>query len=305
MSSESTADGVGIVISDVVQAIAIFALAGVGIGATGGIAITQLSSGGLLGGVLSLVVLTVVLLLGPVIGLFSGLRVGANQDISSPPYLSGLVGSIGGYFVMILLVIVTLSLALNIPTGAADTAAQTTATSGGSSTGISFTQYILPIIAVAIPTGVTGLGGVYLGSNAGSSTGVTSFPTRYVVGGVVLVSVIAAAGLIGPELLSSEPQLEVSGNVSNEQRTLFADGTVTNPTTNEITNTIVVEFVIDGELFATEQTEVTVPAGTETEISLEIATVDGLSNSQLQAIGSRQFEIRYRINDQTVETYTV
>lgn len=304
MSSGSAADNVGIVISDVVQAIAIFALAGVGIGATGGIAITQLSSGGLLGGVLSLVVLTVVLLLGPVIGLISGLRVGTNQDSSYPSYLSGLVGAIGGYFVMILLVIVTLSLALNVPTGVADTAAQTTAGSGGSSTGISFGQYILPIIAVAVPTGLTGLGGVYLGSNPGSSSDVTSFSTKYVVGGVVLVFMIAAAGLIGPELLSSEPQLEVSGAVSSGQNTLYADGTVTNPTTTEITNVITVELVIDGESFATEQEEVTVPAGTDTEISLEIATVDGLSNSQIQAVGSGQFEIRYSINDQTVETYT-
>ncbi len=304
MSSGSAADNVGIVISDVVQAIAIFALAGVGIGATGGVAITQLSSGGLLGGVLSLVVLTVVLLLGPVIGLISGLRVGANQHSSSPSYLSGLVGAIGGYFVMILLVIVTLTLALNVPTGVADTAAQTTAGSGGSSAGVSFGQYILPIIAVAVPTGLTGLGGVYLGSNPGSSSDVTSFSTKYVVGGVVLVCVIAAAGLIGPELLSSEPQLEVSGSVSSAQSTLYADGTVTNPTSNEITNLITIELVVDGESFATEQEEVTVPAGTDTEISLEIATVDGLSNSQIQAIGSGQFEIRYSINDQIVETYT-
>lgn len=299
----AVSSSVVVLVSDVIQAIAIFALAGVGIGATGGIAITQIGSGGLLSGVLFLVVLTVVLLLGPVIGLISGLRVGTGQEAPRASYLSGFVGSTGGYFVMILLAIVILTLALNVPTGAANTAAQTT-TSGGSSGGTSFGQYLLPIIAVALPTGVTGVGGVYFGRDGGSNSDETTIPTRYVATGVVLISVIAAAGLVGPDLLSSEPQLEVAGSESITADTIYADAAVANPTNDEITNTITAELVIDGEQFNTNQQEVTVSAGDNTEISLEIATESGLSRSQIQSIGADQYEIRFRIDDQIVDVYT-
>jgi hypothetical protein len=103
----------GISVSTLAQVIGIFIFAGIGIGATAGITITQLGSGSaILGGILTLVVLTIVFLLGPVIGLIAGLRVGSENGATTTSYLVSFLGSTAGYFAMIIVVILAMSVAM-------------------------------------------------------------------------------------------------------------------------------------------------------------------------------------------------
>jgi len=314
MSGSETADGSGVPLSTIGQVVGIFALAGVGIGATGGVAMTQLSSGSaIFSGLLVLVILTVAFLLGPIIGLISGLRTGDGMGRTSESYLAGVLGSVAGYFVMILVVVLALSIAVAAVAGggagggssaATDAAGQTT-TNGGSSGGLPIGEYIIPIIAVALPTGLTGLGGVYLGGGgAAPSGGGINLPLRYVAAGIVVVGVIAAGVVVGPELLTAEPQLEVDGGMDATSNTISTDATVTNPTDSEITNTMRVELVIDGEVAATHEEEITVRANSERQVLWRIATASDLTQSQVQAINAGDMELRYIINDETVDTYS-
>ncbi|CAJ52094.1 hypothetical protein [Haloquadratum walsbyi] len=298
----------GISVSTLAQVIGIFIFAGIGIGATAGITITQLGSGSaILGGILTLVVLTIVFLLGPVIGLIAGLRVGSENGATTTSYLVSFLGSTAGYFAMIIVVILAMSVAMIGGGGGsavADTATQT-AMESDSSRGLPIGEYLIPIITVALPTGLTGLGGTYIGGKQTPSAGGMTLPIRYVTAGIVVIALVATGGLVIPDLINNDPQLEVDGSASAMQGTLYADAKITNPTDNDVDNTVTAELVIDGEVVATEDRDVMVSADDESEISWEIIAVSDLSSAQLQAIRNGDLEIRYSINDQTVDTYTL
>jgi len=306
--TDTTEENSGISVSMLAQVIGIFILAGIGVGATAGITITQLGSGSaIVGGILTLVVLTIVFLLGPVIGLIAGLRVGSEDGATTTSYLVSFLGSTAGYFAMIIVVILAMSVAM-IEGGGGSAVAYTatqTAMESDSSRGLPIGEYLIPIITVALPTGLTGLGGTYIGGKQTLSAGGMTLPIRYVAAGIVIIALVATGGLVVPDLISNDPQLEVDGSASAMQGTLYADATITNPTENDVVNTVTAELVINGEVVATEDRDVMVSADDESEISWEIIAVSDLSSAQLQAIRNGDLEIRYSINDQTVDTYTL
>jgi MFS family permease len=323
VSSDTQDLNEGIPITVVSQVIGIFALVGVGIGLTGGVAISQLGSGGaILSGILILVVLTLALLLGPVIGIISGLRTGDEYGRSTGSYLAGLIGSVTGYFVMIFIVLIILTAVLAIVIGdggsgstAAQSAASTSASPTSSSGSLPIGEYIIPIIAVAIPTGITGIGGVYFGGyrdgsgehiadNTLSEDTISTLSWKYVGIAIIIITVLAAGLTIGPELLSPQPEdLEIDGGAANTDITLFAEGTVTNPTNSEITTPIIIELVIDGSVVTTTEETTTVEANGVTTIRSEIATVNDLTNSEIESVANDNYELRFIIAGQTVETY--
>ena len=263
--------------------------------------------GAIISGVLVLVVMTVAFLLGPVIGLISGLRVGGDRGRSSESYLAGLLGSVTGYFVMIVLVLLAMSAVMAMGAGggggaAADTAGQASS-SGGSSGGLPIGEYVVPIIAAALPTGLTGLGGVFLGGNdVASSSGVT-LPTKSIAAAIVVVGIVAAGVMVAPGLLSSEPQLEVDGSATTTEDTLYSSATVTNPTDSEVTTTLTVELVIQDEVVATQEDVITVPADNHIQVGWQLTTTADVTRSQAMAIRDGEMEIRYIIDGETLDTY--
>lgn len=302
--SEITSQGVNFSTGAVSQIIGIFALTGIGIGATGGVAVNQIGGGAILGGVIILVVLTVTFLLGPVIGLIAGLRVGDEQGRSPESYLTGLLGSVAGYFVMILAVVIIVSVVMAISGGGGGSGAtQASTTTGGSSSSLPIGEYIVPIIAVAIPTGITGLGGVYFGGNkcTAGEDGIT-LSKKYVAIVIVVISIVVAGAVVVPNALSSGPPLEVDGSTEFIQNTITADATITNPADSERTKTLTVELVIDGSIVETRSEEITVPANDQ--ITIRWSLVDGpdLTQSQVDAVNEGNMELRFKIDDTTVDT---
>lgn len=320
MSSDTQDVNEGISFSVIGQIVGVFALVGVGIGLTGGVAISQLGSGGvILSGILILVVLTIAFLLGPVIGVITGLQTGDQYGRTNESYLAGLIGSVTGYFVMMFTIFLILSAILAIvmgDSGSGSTVAQSattptpTTTSSTSSSGgpLPIGDYIVPIIAVAIPTGITGIGGVYFGGteHIPSESTRIDLPWKYVGIAIIIIAVLTAGVTIGPELLSPDPQpqeLEITGGSSTTDTILFAEGTITNPTDTGITTAVTIELVIDGLVATTTEEEITVSANSDTSIRTEIATVDDLTNSQVESVATEDYELRYIIANQTVETY--
>jgi len=302
--SEKTSQGVDFSTGAVSQIIGIFALAGIGIGATGGVAVNQIGGGAILGGIIILVVLTVTFLLGPVIGLIAGLRVGDEQGRSSESYLTGLLGSVAGYFVMILAVVIIVSVVMAISGGGGGSGAtQASTTSGGSSSGLAIGEYIVPIIAVAIPTGITGLGGVYFGGNKGTAEkkGIT-LSKKYVAIVIVVIGIVVAGAVVVPNALSSGPPVEVDGSTEFIQNTITADATITNPADSEKTKTLTVELVIDGSIVETRSEEITVSANDETTIRWSLVDGPDLTQSQVDAVNQGNMELRFKIDDTTVDT---
>lgn len=302
--SEKTSQGVDFSTGAVSQIIGIFALAGIGIGATGGVAVNQIGGGAILGGIIILVVLTVTFLLGPVIGLIAGLRVGDEQGRSSESYLTGLLGSVAGYFVMILAVVIIVSVVMAISGGGGGSGAtQASTTSGGSSSGLAIGEYIVPIIAVAIPTGITGLGGVYFGENKGTAgeKGIT-LSKKYVAIVIVVIGIVVAGAVVVPNALSSGPPVEVDGSTEFIQNTITADATITNPADSEKTKTLTVELVIDGSIVETRSEEITVSANDETTIRWSLVDGPDLTQSQVDAVNQGNMELRFKIDDTTVDT---
>lgn len=302
--SEKTSQGVDFSTGAVSQIIGIFALAGIGIGATGGVAVNQIGGGAILGGIIILVVLTVTFLLGPVIGLIAGLRVGDEQGRSSESYLTGLLGSVAGYFVMILAVVIIVSVVMAISGGGGGSGAtQASTTSGGSSSGLAIGEYIVPIIAVAIPTGITGLGGVYFGGNKGTAgeKGIT-LSKKYVAIVIVVIGIVVAGAVVVPNALSSGPPVEVDGSTEFIQNTITADATITNPADSEKTKTLTVELVIDGSIVETRSEEITVSANDETTIRWSLVDGPDLTQSQVDAVNQGNMELRFKIDDTTVDT---
>jgi hypothetical protein len=302
--SEKISQGVDFSTGAVSQIIGIFALAGIGIGATGGVAVNQIGGGAILGGIIILVVLTVAFLLGPVIGLIAGLRVGDEQGRSSESYLTGLLGSVAGYFVMILAVVIIVSVVMAITGGGGGSGAtQASTTSGGSSSGLAIGEYIVPIIAVAIPTGITGLGGVYFGGNkrTAGEKGIT-LSKKYVAIVIVVIGIVVAGAVVVPNALSSGPPVEVDGSTEFIQNTITADATITNPADSEKTKTLTVELVIDGSIVETRSEEITVSANDETTIRWSLIDGPDLTQSQVDAVNQGNMELRFKIDDTTVDT---
>jgi hypothetical protein len=308
--NNTDADG-GIPLNSVGQIVGIFALVGVGIGLTGGVAMSQLGSGGaIIGGILTLVILTIAFLLGPVISIITGLRTGEQQGRTGESYLAGLLGSVVGYFVMMAIVLLILSVVMAIVMGdggSSSTAAQsTTSTASSSESGLPIGEYIIPIIAVAIPTGLTGLGGVFFGGSERSATagGAIDVPWKYAGIGVAVILLITAGVVYVPGALTAGPQqLEVTGDASTTQTELFAEGTVENPANNEISTTLTIEFVIDGAVVTTTDEDITVPANDEIRLSVRVATVDDMTTQQILAVSNGEYQLRYIIEGETVDTY--
>jgi len=286
------------------EIIGIFVLAGIGIGATGGVAVNQIGGGGILSGTIILIVLTSTFLLGPVIGLIAGLRIGDEQGQSSDSYLTGLLGSTAGYFFMILSVIIIISLAMMISGGGGGSGAtQTSTTAGGSSSSMALGEYIVPIIAVAIPTGITGLGGVYFGGNGNTAEeNVVQISKKYVAIVFVIISIVAAGAIVAPNALSSGPPFEVDGSTEVVQNTITADATISNPADNEKTKTLTVELVIDGSVVETRSEEITIPGNDKTKIRWSIIYGSDLTRSQVDAVNEGNMQLRFKINGSTVDT---
>jgi hypothetical protein len=304
--TESTTAERGLSVSTIGEVIGIFALAGIGIGATGGVAVNLLGTGsGIVSGILVLVVLTVTFLLGPVIGLISGLRVGDRQGRSSESYLGGLLGSVAGYFIMILAVILIISAVMTIGGGGGSETATTQTATGGSSSGLPIGEYIVPIIAVALPTGITGLGGAYFGGSADTAQGGgIKLPKKYIAGTIIILIILAAGTTVVPDLLSSEPQLEVDGTTEFSDNAIYADTVITNPTDGDVTNTLAVELVINGDVVQTDSEQVTVAANDDRRDSLQLIEETELTQSQTDAINQGNMELRFRINNQVVDTHS-
>lgn len=306
MSETAGSNKINLSTRGIIQIIGIFALAGVGIGATGGVAVSQLGAGSaILSGVLILVVLTIAFLLGPVIGLISGLRIGDTQGRSPESYITGLVGSVAGYFVMILAIVIIISVIMAITGGGSgeSSAATQASTTDGSSSGLAIGEYLVPIIAVALPTGITGLGGVFFGghNHTTGKSGVT-LPTRYVPVTVAVIAIVVAGAIVAPSLLSSEPQLQVDGSTEFPQNSITADATITNPAESETTQTLTVELYIDGSEITSRSEEVTVPANDATRINWSLVEGSDLSESMIDAVNDGNMELRFKIDDTTVDT---
>lgn len=329
--SETSSKENNLLTDAVSQIIGIFALAGIGIGATGGVAVNQIGGGGILDGIIILVVLTVTFLLGPVIGLITGLRVGDKQGRSSDSYVTGLIGSVAGYFAMILAVVIIVFAVMAISGGGGGSSAtQASTTASGSSSSLAIGEYIVPIIAVAIPTGITGLGGVYFGGNrvtAGESvdspTGISglgdayfdvnkstveenriTLSKKYVAIVIVAIGIVVAGAVVVPNALSSGPPVEVEGSTLFIQNTITADATITNPTNSEKTTTLTVELVIDGSTVETRSEEITVSANDGTTISWSLVDGSDLTSSQIDAVNEGNMELRFKIDDTIVDTDT-
>lgn len=309
MTRERQQRGGNLPLQDIGNIIGIFAVVGIGIGLTGAIAITQLGSdSGLLAGILVLVILTIAFILGPVIGVVSGLLTGQRRGRLPDSYLAGIVGSVVGYFFMMLLVFIALSIAISLATGGGGTSSTTSTEMAGSTSsgeGPPIEDYLVPLIAVAIPTAITNVGGIYIGTDSESSPAGSSvdIPWKGVALGVGLLVVITLGVMVAPSLLTPDPQLEISGGASTTQNALYAEGTVSNPTDSEITNTLTIELAINGEVTTTTEDSISVPANDNIQISWRIATVQELTQQEIQAIQNGNFEIRYILNGQTVETY--
>jgi len=323
-TSETTSRGVSI--ASAAEVGGVFALAGAGIGATAAVALAQLGAGGgLLGGIIVLIVLTIAFLLAPVVGVVAGLRAGesARTADTGPPYVATAVGALLGYLVMMGAVLIALVIGMAIadsggagsemaptPTGGSSVGGGGAGAGGGG--GLQLGQYIVPIVAVALPTVLTAIGGVGLSSWRHGST--PSGPGnaldidivragKFGAVGLVVLAVVGTGAAVVPDLLSEEPQVEVNGDASALGDTLYADGTVSNPGDEEVTTTLSIELVIDGGVVATTEDELTLSPGGEMSISWPIVSADGLTDAQGQAINSGNFEYRYVINGQVVETY--
>lgn len=341
MSDEN--EGSSIRISPLVQTIGIFALVGVGLGLSGGFAITQLGggggiSGGILSGVLVLVTLMTAFLIAPLVGVITGLRTGDQRGQTRESYLLGLLGSFAGYYVMIAIVILALILATVTILGGGDggsTAAQSgaSATSSSSGGGFSVGEYLFPIIGISIPTALSGIGGVYFGTTGQSNSAKTKhpndskganhvlsgngqligfspsdLPTKKIIGiGVVLFIVIVAGVAVVPSLLfqfSPASQLEVTGDSTiSAAGTVYATGEINNPTESEVDIKLTVQAVIDGNVVGTGEKQVNVPPGGREDIRITAVWPAELSDSQNSAIRDGNYQIEYIIDGQTVETY--
>ena len=141
--------------------IGLFGVVGAGFGVTGVVVIALIAGGdsgtggAFLAGLFLISLLVVVLLTGPIVGAFSGLRVAARLDDSSTTYLTSFVSTAVGYVVMVIVAAVLIGLVAGGGGGGAETG-------GESANPFDIASLLLPLVALAIPVGLTGLGSSYL-----------------------------------------------------------------------------------------------------------------------------------------------
>lgn len=146
--------------SQLMFVIGLFGIVGIGFGLTGVIAIELIASGGdtsgaFLAGFLTISILGVVLLIGPVIGAFSGLRVAERLDDSRATYLTSFVSTAVGYVVMVLIAVLLVGIVIGGGGGG-------TTTGGGGTNLFNAVDLLVPLVALAVPVGLTGLGSSFL-----------------------------------------------------------------------------------------------------------------------------------------------
>lgn len=289
--------------------IGIFALTGLGLGLTGAVVLFQLGSGGgLFGGVLLLLLVTTAFLFSPVIGVISGLRVGSDRSRTPDLYTESFLTTMLGSYAMMGTVLITIGLGMAVMTGggAGGSGSVQTGASGvvGSSGDLNLQQYILPIILVGIPTGVTGVGGAYFGARTEGSPEDESIklPVKGVATGLVIISVLLiSVPVVSVVLAPPAPQLSVDGDVYAMSNVVIAGGTVENPTGQAITNDVKAEFVVGDDVVGSNEDTVTVGANGELSVGIELMNLDDLTTSQTQSLQSGDWEVRYIINQETVE----
>lgn len=170
--------------------IKLFALIGAGFGITGYLIIelvaskfADLAGGGeivtqLFFGLFSLTMLVFLLLIGPVIAVYSGLN--TDDDLYQEPrtaYLTNFVGNAAGYLLMIVIAIMLVNIALGGGGNAAQIeqnqfeSSNTASNTGGN---IHFIDMMVQIIPLSIPIGLVGLGSAYLHQGRNSGTNIAS-----------------------------------------------------------------------------------------------------------------------------------
>lgn len=133
--------------------VGLFAVIGVGFGLTGIVAIEFIASsatgGQFIGAFLLIPLFAILLFTGPIIGAFSGLRVADRlEETTNTIYLTSFVGTAVGYFVMVIISVLLVSLIIG--------SGGETAGSGGNL--FNLIDLLVPLLLLAIPVGVTGLG---------------------------------------------------------------------------------------------------------------------------------------------------
>lgn len=297
--------------------IGIFALVGVGLGLVGFVVLTQLAggnsmSGTIFSGILSIIILVIALFLGPVIAIIVGIQIGnRNQSVSA--YLTSLIGSAVGYIVMMLIVIAILSVGIGLVSNSGGSGAMS-GTSGdmSASGGGGFGQWIVPIIAISMITGLAGTGASYLQIQT-NQTGraeigglSSSIPLKgilavFLVSGVLLLGVYGALALFGGNPAS---ELEVNGEAYSQEDSIYGDATVENVGDNEVTATLTIRFLIDGQESdnRTSSTEITVDSRESTTETLELSQFSNLSQSELDSVNSGNWTMEFLINDEVKDT---
>ena len=146
--------------------IGIFSLVGIGFGITGFLVLQLVAGGGgtssqIFAAIFALSLLGVVLLLGPVIAVYSSLNTanGFYHDARTA-YLASFVSNFAGYLIMVVVAVILIGAALG-GGGSADSGATTGQTT---STGDTFDlgSLAIPMVALAIPVGLVGVGSTYL-----------------------------------------------------------------------------------------------------------------------------------------------
>ena len=146
--------------------IGIFSLVGVGFGITGFLVLQLVAGSGgtssqIFAAIFALSLLGIVLLLGPVIAVYSSLNTanGFYHDARTT-YLASFVSNFAGYLIMVVIAVLLIGAAL----GGGGSAGSGTTTEQTTSTGDTFDlgSLAIPMIALAIPVGLVGVGSTYL-----------------------------------------------------------------------------------------------------------------------------------------------
>lgn len=149
--------------------VGLFALVGAGFGITGYLIIDLLASANTPGGqflsaIFSLALLAIVLLIGPVIAVYSSVRAADGlYDELRTAYLTSFVSNFAGYLVMVLIAVLFIGAAMSSSGGG--TGATTQQTAQIASNTVNLDNLLFPMIALSIPVGLVGLGSAYLHRN--------------------------------------------------------------------------------------------------------------------------------------------
>jgi hypothetical protein len=150
--------------------IGLFAEIGLGFGLTGFLVIELLASGDGFGAqfvaaILTVIILGVTLLTGPVIAAFSGIRIAEGlREEARTVYLTSAVGNFVGYFIMVVITVLLIA-----ATGGGVNPGTVTGGGGGGGSLFDLGDLLVPMIALAIPVALVGAGTAYLHLNVGAS----------------------------------------------------------------------------------------------------------------------------------------